>query len=92
MKRTIYANVRYGVSDIPAEANGGQPGKMLDFYDPDTRESVSIPITAEAAHDLAAQLDGREIEVATQMPDPTQVPPPTPQPPAPTPPAGPPAR
>jgi hypothetical protein len=56
IKRTTYSGVNYAVIEIDADDNGGIPGRMLQFFHPQTGELVDFPMDIEGAERMGKQL------------------------------------
>ena len=56
MKRTTYQGVQFGVADITMD---GEAGKLLEFYNEDSKEYLDFPMSVKDAEHIASLLMGR---------------------------------
>jgi hypothetical protein len=67
MKRSVYAGVNFAVVEIDPEANGGDPGVLLQFYDKDSGELIDFPMSPDDAEAMADKLRNPEAPKAAPV-------------------------
>lgn len=65
MKRTTYQAVQFGVADITMD---GEPGKLLEFYNPDSKEYLDFPMSNKDAEHIASLLVSKMSKVVVPTP------------------------
>lgn len=69
IKRTTYALVSWGVTEIKPTENNGQGGVLLEFYHPQTGELIDFPMSHEDAAKMGKDLLGQKDAPASEPPD-----------------------